>query len=125
MARIRSLIVFTGEFIGLNFIDKLGVLKDPCEGASASMNVIKFPSPALTDEDEAAIASKVLSGDAYFSIRRGTDHQGRPCIVLLNRDRAVRGYVVKSRGRYGILDPRGVAVVESWNRDQALAVLSK
>lgn len=89
------------------------------------MNVIPFPSPVLTDEDEKAVIDRVQAGNDYFGVRRGTDGRGRPCFMLLNRDGDVRGYVVKIRGFYCILDARGTAVVECRNRDQALTALCK
>ncbi len=89
------------------------------------MNVVPFPSPVLTDEDEKAVAAKLRSGDGYYGLRRGTDQRGRPCFMLLNREGDIRGYVVKIRGFYCVLDARGTAVVECRNRDQALTALAK
>lgn len=88
------------------------------------MQVIAFPSPWLTEQDAAAIIERaVCSG--YYSCRGGTSDDGHPTVLLLNRQKQVRGYVTKRHGVYVVLDARGTPVVKSRSLDETLSVFAK
>ncbi|MCP5365128.1 MAG: hypothetical protein H6905_07880 [Hyphomicrobiales bacterium] len=87
------------------------------------MSVIPFPSPVLTKDDEIEIVRTVFSG-GYYSCKLATNEEGLPCITLLNRERQIRGHVIKSHGYYAVLDSRGATVRKSRKLDEVLSILA-
>jgi len=47
-----------------------------------------------------------------------------PCVVLLNRERQIRGQVIKSHEYYAVLDSRGATVKKSRKLDDVLSMLT-
>lgn len=88
------------------------------------MSVIPFPSPALTTADETVIIRKVFSGGSY-SCQRAINEKGLPCITILNRERQIRGHMIKTDGYYAVLDSRGATVRKSRKLDEVLSILAR
>ncbi len=88
------------------------------------MTLIAFPSPTLTEADEASIVEWALAGGHYLC-RRETTEDGLPMLALLNRQNQLRGRVTKRHGVYAIQDARGKVVVESRHLRDILPVLAK
>jgi hypothetical protein len=88
------------------------------------VSVIAFPSPLLSDADEAAIAARVVAS-RYYTCKRTTLDDGQPAMALLNRSRKIRGYVTKKHGVFAVLDARRALVAQGRELDEVLSVLLK
>ncbi len=88
------------------------------------MSVIAFPSPLLSDADEAAIAARVIAS-RYYTCKRTTLDDGQPAMALLNQSRKIRGYVTKKHGVFAVLDARRALVAQGRKLDEVLSVLLK
>ena len=88
------------------------------------MPILAFPPPELTAEDAAAILAAAQRG-GHYACRCDLNDQGRPSIILLDRDRAVRGQITKRHGVYAVLDARGHTVLRTRRREEMLTMLAK